>query len=57
MLELIREFFQRLVQQLELVVRVGIRGALAEVVIKLCLANGIGDLLVSALVSTVCRDS
>ena len=46
-LKLIGEFLERFVQQLELVVWVGIRGALAETGIKVCLLNGISYLLVS----------
>ena len=55
MLVLIGEFLERFVQQFELVVRVGIRDALAEVVIILCLADSVGYLLVSLREIPTCR--
>lgn len=55
MLKVILEFFERFVQQLELVVRVGIRGALAEAIIKLCLLDDIGDVSVAFWEIPACR--
>ena len=55
MIKLILEFLERFVQQLELVVGVGIRGALAETVIKVGFADGIGYLLVSLWEIGTCR--